>query len=78
MTSAVDRALKANYRSISLMPIPSAHVKKTDAVSDDNDFDPVFLTEAWLKEEGDEPKCKQPTPTGYSMQSLPHTQEAAE
>jgi endonuclease/exonuclease/phosphatase (EEP) superfamily protein YafD len=37
----------------------------------DNDLDVLLLTETWLKESGDEAKCAELTPAGYSIRSAP-------
>ena len=37
----------------------------------DQDIDILFITETWLKENGDEPKCSDVTPPGYSISSFP-------
>ncbi|KAL8594569.1 hypothetical protein ACOMHN_002124 [Nucella lapillus] len=47
--------------------------KRTDICSfiNDNDVDILLLTETWLRSAGDEAKCADLSPPGYSVHSFP-------
>ena len=50
------------------------NAKKRSAINDfiiENAVDAFFITETWLCTEGDEPKCRDLSPPGYSSMSFP-------
>ena len=53
--------------------------KKTEICNfiTDNDVDIMFLTETWLRPSGDEAKCADLAPPGYSVHSFPRSPGAA-
>ena len=48
--------------------------KRTEIVEfiRDEDVDVMFLTEAWMKTQGDEAKCADLSSPGYTFKSFPH------